>query len=386
MNQENYIRQQVRLYPNKEQIQFLNQDIGNQRFVWNHFLAETKKRYEEKKKFLFFKDTCSLLVDLKKENEFLQVGNSQALQQTLRDFDLALKGSFRQQKGFPRFKKKSSGGSFRLPQGCSVINGKVKLPKIGAIKSRGTLPENFNSVTIIRKPSGKFYASFVVPFILPEKVEIKSSVGIDLNSNHFVVLSDGSAIKNPKFLKEKEIRLKRYQKSYSRKQKGSKNQNKARIKVAKQFEKISNCQKNFLEQLTTNLVKIYDHLVIEDLNVKAMQKFNGRMVGMAPFGAFRQKLTWKANKFGKHLEVINRFCPTSKVCSECGQELKLTLKDRWIDCDCGNSLHRDHNAAINIHRVGTTRINACGDRKPPTDFSSFRWLSLKQEISSVGMG
>ena len=184
MNQENYIRQQVRLYPNKEQIQFLNQDIGNQRFVWNHFLAETKKRYEEKKKFLFFKDTCSLLVDLKKENEFLQVGNSQALQQTLRDFDLALKGSFRQQKGFPRFKKKSSGGSFRLPQGCSVINGKVKLPKIGAIKSRGTLPENFNSVTIIRKPSGKFYASFVVPFILPEKVEIKSSVGIDLNSNH----------------------------------------------------------------------------------------------------------------------------------------------------------------------------------------------------------
>ena len=383
MNQENYIRQQVRLYPNKEQIQFLNQDIGNQRFVWNHFLAETKKRYEEKKKFLFFKDTCSLLVDLKKENEFLQVGNSQALQQTLRDFDLALKGSFRQQKGFPRFKKKSSGGSFRLPQGCSVINGKVKLPKIGAIKSRGTLPENFNSVTIIRKPSGKFYASFVVPFILPEKVEIKSSVGIDLNSNHFVVLSDGSAIKNPKFLKEKEIRLKRYQKSYSRKQKGSKNQNKARIKVARYHEKIGNCQKDFLEQLTTNLVKTYDHLSIEDLNVKGMQQFNGRMIGMAPFGSFRNKLTWKANKYGKHLEVINRFCPTSKVCSECGQELKLTLKDRWISCDCGNSIHRDRNAAINIHRVGTTRINACGDRIQPTDFSSFSWLSLKQEVSSL---
>ena len=383
MNQENYIRQQVRLYPNKEQIQFLNQDIGNQRFVWNHFLAETKKRYEEKKKFLFFKDTCSLLVDLKKENEFLQVGNSQALQQTLRDFDLALKGSFRQQKGFPRFKKKSSGGSFRLPQGCSVINGKVKLPKIGAIKSRGTLPENFNSVTIIRKPSGKFYASFVVPFILPEKVEIKSSVGIDLNSNHFVVLSDGSAIKNPKFLKEKEIRLKRYQKSYSRKQKGSKNQNKARVKVARYHEKIGNCQKDFLEQLTTNLVKTYDHLSIEDLNVKGMQQFNGRMIGMAPFGSFRNKLTWKANKYGKHLEVINRFCPTSKVCSECGQELKLTLKDRWINCDCGNSIHRDRNAAINIHRVGTTRINACGDRIQPTDFSSFSWLSLKQEVSSL---
>ena len=380
-----FIRQNVRLYPNKEQIQFLNQDIGNQRFVWNHFLAETKKLYDSEKKFLFYLDTSKLVIELKKENEFLQLGVAQALQQTLRDFDGALRAGYKQQKGFPRFKKKSSGGSIRLPQGCSIVDEKLKLPKIGFINSRGKLPEIFNSVTILRKPSGKFYASFVVEITLPEKVEIESSIGIDLNSRHFVVLSDGSAIKNPKFLKQKEIRLKRYQRAYSRKQKGSKNQNKARIKVAKQFEKIGNSQKDFLEQLTTNLVKTYDHISIEDLNVKAMQKFNGRMIGMAPFGSFRQKLTWKANKYGKHLSVVNRFCPTSKVCSECGQELKLTLKDRWIDCDCGNSLHRDHNAAINIHRVGTTRINACGDRKPPTDFSSFRWLSLKQEISSVGM-
>ena len=380
---QNYIRKNVRLYPNKEQIQFLNQDIGNQRFVWNYFLAENKKVYEEEKKFLFYKDTCRLLVDFKKENSFLQLGVAQALQQTLRDFDLALKAGYKQQKGFPRFKKKSSGGSIRLPQGCSVVSGKLKLPKIGFIKYKGQLPEIFNSVTIIRKPSGKFYASFVVPFVLPEKVEIKSSIGIDLNSNHFVVLSDGSAIKNPKFLKEKELRLKRYQRSYSRKQKGSSNQNKARVKLARYHEKIGNCQKDFLEQLTTNLVKTYDHLSIEDLNVKGIQKFNGRMVGMAPFGSFRLKLTWKANKYGKHLEIINRFCPTSKVCSECGQELKLTLKDRWISCDCGNSLHRDHNAAINIHRVGTTRINACGDRRTPTDFSTFSWLSLKQETNSL---
>ena len=381
-----YIRQNVRLYPNKDQIQFLNQDIGNQRFVWNHFLFETKKLYENEKKFLFYQDTSKLLLDFKNQNEFLKIGNSQALQQTLRDFDLALKSGYKQQKGFPRFKKKSSGGSIRLPQGCSIVNGKLKLPKIGFIKSKGSLPEKFNSVTIIRKPSGKFYASFVVPFILPEKVEIKSSIGIDLNSRHFVVLSDGSAIENPKFLKQKEIRLKRYQRAYSRKQKGSSNQEKARLKLAKQHEKIGNCQKDFLEQLTTNLVKTYDHLSIEDLNVKAMMKFNGRMIGMAPFGAFRNKLTWKANKFGKHLSVINRFCPTSKVCSECGQELQLTLKDRWIDCDCGNSINRDYNAAINIHRVGTTQINACGDRKPPTDFSSFRWLSLKQEAPSFGRG
>ncbi|MCA9495558.1 MAG: transposase [Nanoarchaeota archaeon] len=383
MSSKTFIRQNVRLYPNKEQIQFLNQDIGNQRFVWNHFLAENKKIYEEEKKFIFYSDTAKLVIDLKKENEFLQIGNSQALQQTLRDLDGALRTGYKQQKGFPRFKRKSSGGSIRLPQGCSVIDGKLKLPKIGFIKSKGKLPENFNSVTIIRKPSGKFYASFVVEVNLPEKVEIKSSIGIDLNSRHFVVLSNGSAIENPKFLKEKEIRLKRYQRAYARKQKGSKNQEKARIKLARYHENISNSQKNFIEQLTTNLVKTYDRLSIEDLNVKAMMKFNGRMIGMAPFGAFRNKLTWKANKYGKHLEVINRYCPTSKVCSECGQELQLTLKDRWVDCDCGNSLHRDHNAAKNIHRTGTVRINACGDRIPPTNFNIFSWLSLKQEATPL---
>ena len=210
MEQKNFIRQNVRLYPNKEQIQFLNQDIGNQRFVWNHFLAETKKRYEEEKKFLFYSETAKLVVELKKENEFLQLGVAQALQQTLKDLDGALRAGYKQQKGFPKFKKKSSGGSIRLPQGCSIVNGKLKPPKIGFISSRGKLPTDFNSVTIIRKPSGKFYASFVVPFEIPEKVEIKSSIGIDLNSNHFVVLSDGSAVKNPKFLKEKEIRLRRY--------------------------------------------------------------------------------------------------------------------------------------------------------------------------------
>ena len=131
---QNYIRQNVRLYPNKSQIQFLNQDIGNQRFVWNHFLVENKKIYEEEKKFLFYKDTSKLLIDFKKENSFLKLGVAQALQQTLRDFDLSLKAGYKQQKGFPRFKKKSSGGSVRLPQGCSVIEGKLKLPKIGFIK------------------------------------------------------------------------------------------------------------------------------------------------------------------------------------------------------------------------------------------------------------
>jgi putative transposase len=378
-----FIRKNIRLYPNKSQEALLNQDIGNQRFVWNFFLAKNQEKYKEEKKFLFYSDTSRELKSLKTEKEFLKLGNSQALQQTLRDFEFALKAGFKKQKGFPRFKKKSSGGSLRLPQGCSCENGKLKLPKIGFLKSRGELPESFNSLTILKTPSGKWFVSFVVPFELQEKVEIKSSVGIDLNSKYFVVLSSGYAIENPKFMKKKEIRLKRYQRAYSRKQSGSSNRNKARLKVAVQYEKVKNAQKDFVEQITTNIAKRYDHISIEDLNVKAMQKFNGRMILSAPFGMFRTKMTWKANKFGKTLSVINRFCPTSRVCSGCGQELHLTLKDRFITCDCGLEIHRDYNAALNIHMLGTSKINACGATKKPDDLLGFKWVALKQEAPSL---
>jgi putative transposase len=349
-------------------------------------LSKNQEFYKAEKRFLFYADTSKQLKSLKAEKDFLRIGNSQALQQTLRDFEVALKAGFKKQRGFPRFKKKINGGSLRLPQGCSVVSGKLKLPKIGFLKSRGDLPETFNSLTILKTPTGKWFVSFVVPFECPEKVEIKSSVGIDLNSKYFVVLSSGHAIENPKFLKRKEQRLKRYQRAYSRKLKGSSNRNKARLKVAVQYEKIKNAQKDFVEQITTNIAKTYDHISIEDLNVKAMQKFNGRMIQQAPFGLFRSKITWKANKFGKTLSIINRFCPTSKVCSSCGQLLELTLKDRIIKCDCGLSIHRDYNAALNINRIGTIQINACGATKPPNDLSGYKWVALKQETPSFREG
>jgi putative transposase len=264
------------------------------------------------------------------------------------------------------------------------------VPKLkSGITVRGsTLPAKFKSVTISLKPSGKWFASFVVEIPDVERVELtenSKAVGIDLNSKYFAVLDNGDAVVNPKHLLQKEKRLKQYQRRMSRKVKGSNNRNKARIKVARLHEKVANQRKEFVEQLTTQLAKENDILVIEDLNVKAMQKWNGRMVQSAPFGMFRSKLTWKANKFGKHLVVINRFTPTSKVCSGCGQIHQLGLNERKLTCDCGEVIHRDHNAAINIktaglRTAGTAGSYASGDTKVHDLVKNgIRWVSLKEE-------
>ena len=392
-----FIRQHARLYPNPEQVHYLNQEIGNQRFLWNSILAKSNERYDSEKKFIFYNEAASMLSELKEEYNFLSLGGSQALQQTLKDQDQALRNFLKSKKGtgqfgYPKFKKKGNGGSVRYPQGCSLDSNHLKIPKLKTpikVKNHQDI-QSFNSVSILKKPSGKWFASFVVEIPDVEKVQINlesKAVGIDLNSKFFVVLNNGQAIENQKFLKKKEKRLKKYQRRMSRMVPKSSNRNKQRIKVARIHEKVVNSRKDFVEKISTQIAQTYDIICIEDLNVKAMQQWNGRMVQEAPFRMVRDKLTWKANKFGKHLVVIDRFDPTSKVCSSCGSLLSLSLKDRWIDCDCGLSIHRDHNAAKNIRSlgslrtVGTTGFQACGDTKVHSADSSIRWVSLKQETT-----
>ena len=388
-----FIRKRFRIYPTKEQEKFFLQEIGNQRFIWNHILAKSIERYETEKKFVFYYEAASMLPELKKELEWLKLGNSQALQQTLRDLDQAFKMSFKKtgkKSGFPKFKKKSYGGSVRYPSGSKISDSKLFVPKVKTgIKLVGNgIPEKFKSVTIIHTPSGKWFASLVVEIDEVSKVEINSEskvVGIDLNSKYFAVLDNGDAVVNPKHLLQKEKRLKRYQRRMSRKVKGSNNRNKQRLKVARMHEKVANCRKDFVEQLTTQLAKENDVLIIEDLNVKAMQKFNGRMITHAPFGVFRSKLTWKINKFGKHLIVLDRFAATTKVCNACGQIHEMSLNNRKLKCGCGEEIHRDHNAAINIRTkglstAGTAGSYASGDAKVHgTVNHGIRWVSLKEE-------
>lgn len=397
-----FTRQNYRIYPEKSGCGYLNQDMGNQRFIWNYFLALNIEKYQEEKKFIFYNEMSSLLPKLKEEFPFLKEGNSTGLQQTLRQLDTALKGSFKStknkvQKGFPKFKKFSSKASVCYPQSVKISGNQLKVPKfkgnIKIVDNGMGLPEYFNSVTLSRNPSGQYHASFVVQIQIPDLVELDSSskaVGVDMNSGHLVVLDDGSAIVNPRHLLKHEKRLKKYQKRYSRKCKGSSNQNKARLKVAKQHARVSNARLDHVEKFTLDIVRNNDLIVVEDLNVKAMQKWNGRMIQSAPFGMIRSKLEWKCRREGKHFVKIGRYVPTSKACSGCGQIHDLNLSQRRLSCDCGLSLHRDHNAAINILNVGLGMKNltagtaglACGETKVAGRLAA-RWVSLAPVSGAV---
>jgi putative transposase len=361
-----FIGQNYRLYPTRSQENFLIQDVGNQRFLWNQMIALNNIWYESRQEFLWYYDMAALLPEMKELYPFLKDGNSQCLQQTLRDLDQALKNYLKNRKhfGFPKFHKKVSGGSCRLPQHLKFSNSRLVLPKIKDVKivdNGQGFPKVFKSTTLLLKPSGKWFASFVVEKDEVTKVELNSNskvVGIDLNSVDFVVTDENQRIKNPKHLLQHERRLKKYQRRMSRKIPKSKNFEKARKKVARVHEYVANCKKDWIEKLSNDLVRENDVLVIENLNVKAMQQFNGRMVQSAPFGLFRNKLTWKANREGKHLVVIDRYAPTSKICSRCGQVHQMKLSDRWLSCGCGLEIDRDHNAAINIRKIGLKQLPA----------------------------
>jgi putative transposase len=394
-----FIRQNYRLYPTRSQENFLIQDVGNQRFLWNQMIALNNIWYEARQEFLWYYDMAALLPEMKELYPFLKDGNSQCLQQTLRDLDQALRNYLKNKRhfGFPKFHKKSSGGSCRLPQHLKFVGSRLILPKIKGVKIADNgqgFPLLFKSTTLLLKPSGKWFASFVVERQEVTKVELNSNskvIGIDLNSVDFVVTNENQRVKNPKHLLSKERQLKKYQKRMSRKQHKSKNFEKARRKVVRVHEYVANCRKDWIEKITNDLVREADVLVIEDLNVKAMQQFNGRMVQSAPFGLFRNKLTWKANREGKHLVVIDRYAPTSKICSRCGQVHQMKLSDRWLSCDCGLEMDRDHNAAINIRKLGLLKLDptagtagsdASGGLKSGEELdimSSVTWGLMKEE-------
>ena len=324
-----------------------------------------------------------LLKPLKQEFDFLALGSSQALQQTARDLDLAIRSSFKSndnKRGFPKFKKKGGKGSIRYPQGVSIKAGKIQLPKIKTLlEAVGDLPTEFNSATVLHKPNGKWYISFVIPFNAPNKIEITSDsscIGVDLNSNRFAVTSEGEYVVNPKHIKQKEKRLKRYQRKHSRCAKGSNNKQKARYKLAKLHEKVANQRKDFVEKVTNDIAKTYDVIAIEDLNVKGMQRWNGRMIESANFGAFKSKMIWKANREGKHLILVGRYEPTSKMCNNCKTLHNMPPKIRTLVCDCGFVIDRDLNAAKNILEIGLQKIGW-----EPAEFTSPETLRLQDRLS-----
>lgn len=375
-----------RLYPTKDQIVLLNKTFGCCRYVYNWALKTKDTEYKTNNNSLSSFDLMKLMkTQLKSQFEWLKEVNSQSLQQSIHNLDTAYTNFFRNPKkvGFPQYKKRRNKQSFQCPQHCTVdfIKGTIYIPKVKYIPA--VLHRRFNgtvkTVTISKTPSGEYYASVLVDTNMVElplkEVNPNTSIGIDLGIKSLAVCSNGKTYENQHNLKNSLNRLALYQKRLSKKEKGSSNYNKTRIKVAKVHETIANKRRDYLHKITYELT--HDSQVcticVEDLNVKGMTKNHhlSQSINDASFGLFLTILEYKCKWYGINYIKIDRFAPSSKTCCKCGYINKtLKLSDReWVCPHCGTTLDRDFNAAINIKNIGLsihakTLPKGLGDVKP----------------------
>lgn len=359
-----YKAYRYRIYPTVEQADWLVRSMGCARWVYNWALAEKIAYYQATNKGLSCFDLMGRLPQLKRENEWLKSPPAQSLQQEVSHLDTAFTNFFKKNGGFPRFKKKgSSRSSFSCPQDCYVEfeSNLISIPKCKNIKARLSRPFTgaIKKVTVTRTKTGNFYASVLVDDgkDLPAKCAVNeaTAVGVDVGIKDFAVFSTGEKIANPKHLAKSEARLKVLQRRMSKKQKGSANRNKARLRLARLHERIASQRKDFHHKISTRLVRENQTVIVEDLNVKGMVRNHHLAKAISDVGwdQFKEFLRYKCDWYGKNLVEINRFLPSSKMCS-CGViNESLTLAMREWTCDACKVTHdRDILAAQNIKRWG----------------------------------
>lgn len=359
-----FISYKYRIFPTEEQKKQLQRYFGVSRLVYNLGLETKTVSYALNKKSISKYDLIKQLPELRKEFNYIKECPSQVLQQSIINLDTAYQNFFKGRGQFPKFKNKYSKQSITFPQGFKISfkDSTITLPKLKKVaidyhrKFKG-LPKK---VTLTKTATGKYFVSILVDTQTEKPkqklIKPKTSVGIDFGIKDLAITSDGVVWENKNFFKSQQRRLRVEQRSLARKQKGSINREKQRIKVALLHEKIRNQRTDYLHKISTELVNTYDTIIIEDLAVKNMMKNHILSKAISDMGwrQLRTMLEYKANWKGKNLVVIGRFEPSSKVCSKCGNHKKdLKLSDRVYNCEkCGNSIDRDINAAKNIKKFG----------------------------------
>ena len=371
-----------KLIPNNEQIVSLNKHFGSIRYVYNYFLNERKNEYENNKNTLNNYDNAKSLTELKTKDEFnwLKEVNSQSLQFCLKSLDGAYQNFFKYKKGFPKFKSKKSKNSFSVPQSVSIKDNTLIIPKfrdgVKLIKHRD-FEGKIKSCTISKTPTNEYFVSILVDTSNDFKFEkTNKTIGIDLGLKDFLITSEGYKYKNNRYTKTYAKKLKIQQQHLSRKEKGSKKYEEQRLKVARLHKKITNSRVDNLHKISTDLIKKYDTIILEDLNIKGMVKNHklSKHISDASWGTFISFLEYKAKWHDKEILKVDRFFPSSKTCNCCGyinQNLKLDMRE-WICPSCNTNLDRDINASKNILKEGLkikslgTNDNRHGDEIRPT--------------------
>ncbi|WP_251956770.1 RNA-guided endonuclease InsQ/TnpB family protein [Nostoc commune] len=360
-----------RFYPTPEQETLLRRTMGCTRLVYNRALAARTQAWYERQERVGYAQTSSLLTDWKKQAEldFLNDVSCVPLQQGLRHLQTAFTNFFAGRAQYPNFKKKRNGGSAEFTKSAfKWRDGKLFLAKSSEaldIRWSRAIPDNAEPSTVNVKlsPSGRWSVSLLVDIEIDPLPESPNSVGIDLGITSLIVLSTGEKVANPKGFKAKRAKLRIAQKSLSRKQKGSNNRHKSRLKVANIHAQISDARNDFLHKLTTRLVRENQTIAVEDLAVKNMIK-NRKLalaISDASWGELVRQFEYKCDWYGRTLVKIDRWFPSSKRCGNCGHIVdKLPLNVREWDCPkCGTHHDRDINASKNILAAGLA-VSVCG--------------------------
>ena len=352
-----------RIYPNREQKNLINQTLGCCRLIYNKGLAMRNEAYQNGYK-IGYSQTSAMLTELKKSEDFafLKTVDSIALQQSLRDLDRGFVNFFQKRASHPLFKSKHDNHqSYRtINQGDNIrIVGKhIKLPKLGYVKVRQSMEiGHINNVTVERTPTGKYFAVLNVEFEPVPKPNSGGKIGIDVGIKEFYSDSNGNMVPNPKHLEKSMRKLIREQRRLSRKEKGSSNRNKQRVKVALVHEKITNQRNDFLQKESTMLIRENQTICIEDLKVKNMMRNHrlAKAIASVSWSKFFDMLEYKATWYGNDIIRIPTMYPSSQTCSCCGYKnplVKNLAVRNWECPECHTKHNRDTNAGINILSKG----------------------------------
>ena len=358
-----------RIYPNERQIVAIQKNFGCCRYVFNYFLDREIKAYKENKKYYTFFENAAELTKLKKELQWLTEADSRSLQISLKNLDNAYQNFFRakrngKQANLPNFKekheKKDSYTTMCANNSIRVLDNAVKLPKLGIVKCKVSkkVTGNIQRATISQSTSGKYFVSLFCTEANYEKFpSTGKAVGVDIGIKDLVITSDGRRFHSDRYLEAAKKKLAKLQRELSRKTKDSANWEKTRIKIARVYEHIVNQRNDTIHKMTTELVRNYDVLCVEDLDAKKIKRNPGvsKYACEVSFSEIKRQLIYKAAWNNKRIVTVSRWFPSSQTCSECGIQwsgIKDMSVRMWICPNC-NAIHdRDVNAAKNILNEG----------------------------------